>query len=86
MRTLAEDLEARSYRPNRLVWNGKDDDGRLAPDGTYRLKVVLEDEGRSIVYRARSFQLRTDPPRPSVLQVTTPGGDKYYLIDAVDFI
>ncbi len=75
VRTLAEDLETKSYGRNRLVWNGKDDDGRLAPDGTYRLKVVLEDEGRSIVYRARSFQLRTDPPRPRVLSVTTPGGE-----------
>lgn len=73
VRTLARDLPAGTYRRNRLVWNGKDDGGRVAPDGTYRLKVVLEDEGRSIVFRARSFDLRTTDPRPRVLSVATEG-------------
>lgn len=75
VRTLAEDLDTRDYGRNRLVWNGRDDDDRLASDGTYRLKVVLEDEGRSIVYRARSFQLRTEAPRPRVLSVATQGAE-----------
>jgi hypothetical protein len=73
VRTLARDLQAGTYTQNRLVWNGRDDDRRLAPDGTYRLKVVLEDEGRSIVYRAGAFDLRTADPRPRVLRVAAPG-------------
>jgi hypothetical protein len=75
VRTLASDLDAGTYKENRLVWNGRDDDGRLASDGTYRLKVVLEDEGRSIVFQARSFELRTTAPRPRVLSVAAEGGE-----------
>lgn len=75
VRTLAEDRDVGAYKQVRLVWNGEDDGGRLAPDGRYRLKVVLEDEGRSIVFQARSVELRTTPPRPKVLRVTTPGGE-----------
>ena len=75
VRTLARDLEAGSYRENRLVWDGKADDGRIAPDGVYRLKIVLEDEGRSIVYRASNFALRTADPRPSVVNVAAEGAE-----------
>lgn len=74
VRTLASNVQTRSYRDNRFVWDGKDDAGRVAPDGRYRLKVVLEDEGRSIVAQTKSFELRTDKPRPSVQNVVVQDG------------
>jgi hypothetical protein len=73
VRTLATEREVVAYRRNILVWDGRTDDGRIAEDGVYRLKFVLPDEGRSIVYRERSFQLRTTPPQPRVLQVASKG-------------
>lgn len=75
VRTLVTERDVAKYTRQRLVWDGRDDADRLAPDGIYRLKVVLEDEGRSIVYQARSFALRTDPPRPSVRSVATEGSE-----------
>ncbi|MEV4423461.1 FlgD immunoglobulin-like domain containing protein [Patulibacter sp. NPDC049589] len=74
VRTLATDVHAKAYTRNRFVWDGKDDAGRVATDGRYRLKVVLEDEGRSIVAQTKSFELRTDPPRPSVRGISIAGG------------
>jgi hypothetical protein len=74
VRTLASDKDVKSYFFNRFVWNGKDDSGRVASDGRYRLKVVLEDEGRSIVAQTKSFELRTDKPRPSVQDVVVQDG------------
>jgi hypothetical protein len=73
VRTLASERPVVAYRRNILVWDGRTDDGRVAEDGIYRLKFVLPDEGRSIVFRARSFQLRTTPPQPSVLRVAVAG-------------
>ena len=35
--------------PLRLSWDGTADDGRRAPDGQYRLRVALRDEGRSAI-------------------------------------
>lgn len=75
VRTLARDVDVRSYRNNRFVWDGKDDSGRVAGDGRYRLKVVLEDEGRSIVAQTKSFELRTTAPQPSVRGVAVAGTD-----------
>lgn len=32
----------------RLSWDGRDDSGLIVPDGTYRIRVRLRDEGRTI--------------------------------------
>jgi hypothetical protein len=78
VRTLAKERPVTQYRrtTSTFIWDGKDGtgpDARVVDDGIYRLKVVLPDEGRSIVIRYRSFAVRTTPPRPRVLSVASPG-------------
>ena len=31
-----------------FVWNGREDNGRLAPDGTYYVRVALIHQGRTV--------------------------------------
>jgi flagellar hook assembly protein FlgD len=47
------------------VWDGRLTSGAVAPDGAYRLRVVLRREGRSLVAGAPT-RLDTTPPRPRV--------------------
>jgi hypothetical protein len=51
-----------------LKWDGRDAAGKRAPDGVYRARVTLRDEGRSIVV-PKSFELDTKPPHPRVLSI-----------------
>ena len=59
-------------------WNGRDDKGRLAPEGRYRPKVVLGNADRTIVL---PNPIRVDVTRPSVTGVSvkpriiSPDGD-----------
>ncbi|MGE4425588.1 MAG: hypothetical protein AB7G37_03940 [Solirubrobacteraceae bacterium] len=66
--TILRDADARAYRRIRATWSGRRDDGRPFSEGTYRLKIVLPDEGRSVVHTT-SFALSTRPPSPRVLRV-----------------
>jgi flagellar hook assembly protein FlgD len=66
VRRVASRLEIRRDRINRVFWNGRDDDGRRAPDGVYRMRLILADEGRSIL-AGKSFTLDTEPPSPAVV-------------------
>jgi hypothetical protein len=65
IKRLAEDVRAIAHRPLRLVWNGTTDDGARAPDGQYRIRVSLRNEGRSTVIQ-HTITLDTKPPRPVV--------------------
>lgn len=59
----------------RLLWDGRTDDGRRAPDGRYRYRITLRHQGRSVKL-ASSVRLDTTPPRPRVTSVgpfKTPG-------------
>ena len=47
-------------------WNGRDDDGRLVPDGVYRMRVVREGQGRSVTSGRR---VRVDT-KPAQLAIT----------------
>jgi hypothetical protein len=49
-------------------WNGRTDAGRIAPDGSYRVRVALLGQGRTIDL-AQSIALDTRPPRPLVTDV-----------------
>lgn len=66
------------YLPERkrivLLWNGRDDDGAIAPDGSYRVRVALIHEGRTIDL-PQSIRLDTRPPRPLVTDVSPHAGD-----------
>ena len=54
-----------------VVWDGRDDAGRTAPDGIYRLRVTLRGEGRAVT-APRELTLDTAPPRPAVVAVSPP--------------
>jgi hypothetical protein len=65
VRRLADGVPVRAYRPLRLVWNGRGDDGQRVPDGQYRLRVTLRDEGRSATIQ-QAIRVDTRPPRSTV--------------------
>jgi hypothetical protein len=52
-----------------FYWNGRETDGSLAPDGSYRFRVALIRQGRSAEIGA-PFRIDTIPPRPVVTSVT----------------
>lgn len=71
VRRLATGGRALPFRPVRLVWDGRTDDGRVARDGLYRLRFALRRQGRSVVVQ-RAIELDTTAPRPVVLSVKPP--------------
>jgi hypothetical protein len=56
-------------------WNGRegDDDGQLAPDGTYYFRIVLQQEGRTFNWSQTPFQIITTSPHPRVTSVQVTG-------------
>ena len=69
VRELASGLALRAYsRSPELTWDGRDGDGRIAPDGRYRIRVTLRREGRALAL-PRSFLLDTTPPSVEVVSV-----------------
>lgn len=58
----------RPYQEIRAVWDGTDEDGRPAPDGLYRFRVTLQEQGRNVVVPAATRK-DTRPPRPRVLSI-----------------
>ena len=56
---------------HRFSWDGLTDDGAVAPDGEYRLRVTLREEGRSLNH-PRPLLLDTTPPRPALVEVVPP--------------
>jgi hypothetical protein len=59
VRTLADGAERPAGRL-RLEWDGRDDAGRLLPDGPYRLRLVLDGDREVVV------------PRPVILDTRAP--------------
>jgi hypothetical protein len=56
---------------HRFTWDGLTDAGQVAPDGEYRLRVTLREEGRSLNH-PRPLLLDTKPPRPAFVEVAPP--------------
>lgn len=48
VRTLIDDEPHSDHKLLRFYWNGLDDDGALAPQGTYSLRILLHRRGRTI--------------------------------------
>ncbi|MGH3044036.1 MAG: FlgD immunoglobulin-like domain containing protein [Gaiellaceae bacterium] len=73
-------LGERRVRPGLVTfeWDGRSDEGRIVPDGPYRLKVELEDKRRTIVIPNRIF-VDTVPPEVVDMRATpiafSPDGD-----------
>lgn len=83
IRRIEEEIALRAGKRHRVVWDGRDDNGEVAPDGEYKMRLILG-EGRSLL-APRPFFLDTDPPDPEVTlageapnTIVTPG-------TAVDF-
>ena len=52
-------------------WNGREDNGPVAPDGTYYFRVALIHQNRTIdLDRAVPVKVKTVPPHPVVTSVT----------------
>jgi hypothetical protein len=45
---LARQTFLKRYTFHTFFWDGRDEDGVLQPPGRYKLRVILEDEGRSL--------------------------------------
>ncbi len=54
-------------------WDGRDDDGAVVPDGSYRVRVALIHQGRTIDL-PQSIRVDTRPPRPLVTDVAPHAG------------
>jgi FlgD Ig-like domain len=68
VRVLADDRRIAAYTPTRFPWDGGTDDGTRAADGTYRIRLTLRDEGRSVIV-PRTVRLDVTPPRPVVASI-----------------
>lgn len=76
VRTLARDASL-GAGPHAYPWDGRTEDGRQAPEGVYRLRVILSSEGRTLT-ALPPLTLDITPPRPEIVAVTPrtlfPGG------------
>ncbi len=73
IRRLVSDRHLGAYRKiGTLRWDGKNAAGRIAPDGVYRVRVILRSQDRSVTV-PKSFRLDTTPPKPEVQGVGGKG-------------
>ena len=65
-------------RRHAFIWNGREDNGSLAPDGTYTIQVSLVHQGRSVPIAnnagALPVTVESRAPQIRVTGVTAPGG------------
>jgi FlgD Ig-like domain len=62
---------------HQFAWDGRDDSGRIVPDGIYRVQLTLKDENRTIEF-PRTITVDSTPPTIEVdlqHQVFSPDGD-----------
>jgi hypothetical protein len=64
---------------HRFIWDGRDDDGNVVPDGIYRMRVVRRDESR-VIDSVKEITVDRIPPHvtltsatPSVIATGLPG-------------
>jgi len=65
---IAENLPVKAYKRVRLTWNGMRDNGKTAPDGTYRYRVGLAKQGRSVTVPV-AVKLDNTAPKPVVTAI-----------------
>jgi len=51
-----------------VVWDGRDDEGQVVPDGIYQVRVTLRREGRA-VFPSGVINVDDTPPRPRVVSI-----------------
>ncbi len=74
VRTLLDGYRLPERKRVTRWWDGRDDDGAVAPDGRYRVRIALIHQGRTIDL-PRTIRLDTRPPRPLVTDVEPHAGD-----------
>ena len=79
IRRLADDRPLAGDAKHRFLWDGRDDDGAIVPDGVYRMRVIRPDEGR-VIDSAKRIRVDTQRPpvtlvsaKPSVIAPRLPG-------------
>lgn len=70
VRTLASDLPRPRGRVT-FLWNGRNEEGEVVPDGRYRLRVHLRQSRRTILIPT-PVKVDTDPPALRILRTTKP--------------
>ncbi|HEX6388368.1 MAG TPA: hypothetical protein VFZ89_02950, partial [Solirubrobacteraceae bacterium] len=73
IKRLADDRHLEAYTGLFLKWDGTADDGRPAPDGTYRTRIFMRRQGRSVVIQ-KSFRKDTKPPAVRVVGIAPTKG------------
>jgi hypothetical protein len=68
VRRLADDLRVEPYRTRRVTWDGRTDEGSVAPDGFYQVRVSMRDTGRSVIVPTK-LRIDTKAPKPYVREV-----------------
>jgi hypothetical protein len=56
---------------HRFSWDGRDDEGSLVGDGTYRMRVVRRDESR-VIDSAKKVTVDREPPQVTLLSADPP--------------
>jgi len=79
VRRLVDDRALAGDRKYRFRWDGRDDDGNVVADGTYRMRVVRRKEGR-VLDSIKEVRVDTKRPRVSIASVepneVEPGGPR----------
>jgi hypothetical protein len=74
VRTLASGVHMVIKRRAFFTWNGREDNGSFAPDGTYFVRVALIHQGRTVTISGpagpESFKIQTTVPMPRITSVT----------------
>ncbi|HEV2752342.1 MAG TPA: N,N-dimethylformamidase beta subunit family domain-containing protein [Solirubrobacteraceae bacterium] len=65
---LIDGRDVPAYDRVEVEWDGRDNERAMVPDGMYRLRLGLREQGRAITL-TRSAQKDTAPPRPKVLSI-----------------
>ncbi len=73
VRTLATGRHMRRgvrHPDGEFGWNGREDNGTVAPDGRYYIRVALLGQGRTVQLTKTPITVNTVPPHPVVSQVS----------------
>jgi hypothetical protein len=74
IKRLADNRRLPAYKALFLEWDGTTDEGRQAPDATYRTRIFLRRQGRSVVIQ-KSFRKDTKAPLVRVTSIGPIKGD-----------
>ncbi len=80
VRRIVDERRLAGDTKHRFTWDGRNDDGDVVPDGTYRMRVVRRDESR-VIDSTKKITVDRRPPRgvtlvsaePSVVATGLPG-------------